>query len=278
MSPARAAVADLGTCSSSSRPTSTAPCCTPTAPSPTRTRAVLDGGRGPRRHRRVRHRPADPLDATSCGSTSATTAWRSAPTAASCTTSRPAPCAAPGRSPSTSGCEVAGLMREAVPGTTFALEKTTGFGKEPDVHGALPAARRTSQVGPLDEIFDDTTVKLLARHEELDPEEFWAAAEEAGRPPGHHHLVVGRRAGRDQRRRGHQGEHAGAALRRARRRRATRWSPSGTCPTTWRCSSGPARRTPWPTRTRASSTLADRRRPANEDDGVAAVLEELFGL
>ena len=32
-------------------------------------------------------------------------------------------------------------------------------------------------MGPLEEIFDDRTVKLLARHEERDPQEFWAETE-----------------------------------------------------------------------------------------------------
>ena len=43
----------------------------------------------------------------------------------------------------------------------------------------LPAGHR---VGPLDVLFDDQTVKLLARHEERDPEEFWTAVEA---PVGH---------------------------------------------------------------------------------------------
>ena len=72
--------------------------------------------------------------------------------------------------------------------------------------------------------------------------------------------------------------HAGRALRRARASRATRSSPSGTCPTTWRCWSGPARRTRWPTRTPRAGRSPTSTRPANDDDGVAAVLEELFGL
>ena len=38
----------------------------------------------------------------------------------------------------------------------------------------LPAGH---EVGPLDELFDDATVKLLARHEERDPEEFWTEVE-----------------------------------------------------------------------------------------------------
>ena len=33
------------------------------------------------------------------------------------------------------------------------------------------------EVGSLEELFDEHTVKLLARHEEHDPEEFWKAAE-----------------------------------------------------------------------------------------------------
>ena len=42
------------------------------------------------------------------------------------------------------GLRVAGLLREAVPGTTFALEKTTGFGKEPAFmeRYPLPAGHR----------------------------------------------------------------------------------------------------------------------------------------
>jgi Cof subfamily protein (haloacid dehalogenase superfamily) len=76
------------------------------------------------------------------------------------------------------GLRVADLLREAVPGTTFALEKTTGFGKEPSFMERYPLPPDI-QVGPLDELFDDGTVKLLARHEELDPERFWVATERA---------------------------------------------------------------------------------------------------
>jgi Cof subfamily protein (haloacid dehalogenase superfamily) len=74
------------------------------------------------------------------------------------------------------GLQVAGLMREAIPGTTFALEKTTGFGKEPTFRERYPLPPDI-EVGPLDELFDDLTVKLLARHEEREPEEFWTEVE-----------------------------------------------------------------------------------------------------
>ena len=78
--------------------------------------------------------------------------------------------------PSDVGLQVAGLIREALPGTTFALERVSGFAKEPQFRERhrVPA---DLQVGELVEIFDDTTVKLLARHEEMDPEEFWAEVE-----------------------------------------------------------------------------------------------------
>ena len=78
------------------------------------------------------------------------------------------------------GLEVAQQVRAAVPGSLFALEKTTGFGKEPIF---LPRAEDTDNpdltVGPLEEIFDDSVVKLLALHVELKPDEYWARVEKA---------------------------------------------------------------------------------------------------
>ena len=75
------------------------------------------------------------------------------------------------------GLEVAQVLKEAIPGTTFAVERTTGFAKEPAFmeRHALPD---DVQVAPVADLFDAHTVKLLARHEELDPERFWAATEE----------------------------------------------------------------------------------------------------
>lgn len=73
------------------------------------------------------------------------------------------------------GLKVADLVRTAIPGSTFALEKTDGFGKEPSF---LPdrgdAARAELVVGPLEEVFDDTVVKLLALHLDMAPEEYWS--------------------------------------------------------------------------------------------------------
>ena len=178
--------------------------------------------------------------------------------------------------PADVGLRVAGLIREAMPGTTFALEGTTGFAKEPDFRDQhrVPSDVR---VGPLVDLFDDTTVKLLARHEELDPELFWAETE---RRVGH--LVtttwtLGRRARRDQRRRRHQGEHPRAALRRARDRPdevvAFGDMPNDLAMLEWAGTSY-AMANAHPSVLR----LADRQAPSNEDDGVAAVLEDLFGL
>ena len=68
-------------------------------------------------------------------------------------------------------------LRAAVPGTTFAVESLEGIDLEP---GFMERAELSAGVrrAPLDELFDRPALKLLARHEELDPEEFWALAEE----------------------------------------------------------------------------------------------------
>jgi Cof subfamily protein (haloacid dehalogenase superfamily) len=81
------------------------------------------------------------------------------------------------------GLRVADLMREGIPGTTFALERMDGFAREPDFMRSV--TRRVNPdgtpediaVAPLDELFDDQAVKMLARHEELEPEVFWAETE-----------------------------------------------------------------------------------------------------
>ena len=77
------------------------------------------------------------------------------------------------------GLKVASLVRDAIPGTMFALEQTDGFAKEPTF---LPrgedATRPELRIGPLEEVFDDTVVKMLALHTELPPEEYWASVEQ----------------------------------------------------------------------------------------------------
>ena len=74
------------------------------------------------------------------------------------------------------GLEVASVLHAAVPGTTFALEKTDGFAKEPAFMPRLEPPPDLEE-GPVEEIMDDTVVKILARHETEDPERFWAEVE-----------------------------------------------------------------------------------------------------
>lgn len=69
------------------------------------------------------------------------------------------------------------LLRKAVPGTHFALEKTTGFARE-ELFMPRVAAPLGIPVGTLEQIVDGTVVKLLARHEDLAPEPFWHRVEE----------------------------------------------------------------------------------------------------
>jgi Cof subfamily protein (haloacid dehalogenase superfamily) len=70
--------------------------------------------------------------------------------------------------------DVGRAIRRELPGSVFALEKTTGFARE---HDFLPRLKvnTTPDVdsGPLEDIADDTVVKLLARHEEMAPEDYW---------------------------------------------------------------------------------------------------------
>jgi Cof subfamily protein (haloacid dehalogenase superfamily) len=76
------------------------------------------------------------------------------------------------------GTEVCRLLRAALPDTAFAVETLEGIGLEPQFVERYPvpdAARRA----PVAELFDRPAVKLLARHEELAPQEFWDLAEQA---------------------------------------------------------------------------------------------------
>jgi Cof subfamily protein (haloacid dehalogenase superfamily) len=74
------------------------------------------------------------------------------------------------------GLEVSRRLREAVPGASFAVERLDGFGLEPEFRerAAVPEEARW---GPIEELFDRPALKLLARHEELGPQEFWDLAE-----------------------------------------------------------------------------------------------------
>jgi Cof subfamily protein (haloacid dehalogenase superfamily) len=75
--------------------------------------------------------------------------------------------------------EVGTAIRRELPGSTFALEKTTGFARERDFMPRLQV-HLSPEVpsGTLEEIADDTVVKLLVRHEELEPEDYWRRVEE----------------------------------------------------------------------------------------------------
>ena len=72
--------------------------------------------------------------------------------------------------------EVAGRLRAEVPGTVFAVERTDGFAREADF---LPRVAPPDgvPVGPLEEIHGGDVVKVLARHEEHAPEDFWRRVE-----------------------------------------------------------------------------------------------------
>jgi HAD superfamily hydrolase (TIGR01484 family) len=74
------------------------------------------------------------------------------------------------------GLKAATILRDAVPGTTFAMERVEGFAKEPGFMPRLPPPPDL-RTGPVEEIFDEHVVKLLARHEDLEPERFWAEVE-----------------------------------------------------------------------------------------------------
>ncbi|MGI9157533.1 MAG: Cof-type HAD-IIB family hydrolase [Marmoricola sp.] len=73
------------------------------------------------------------------------------------------------------GLEVAELIREAVPGSSFAVETLAGIALEPRFleRRAMPDDVRR---GELETIFDAPALKLLARHEELDAQDYWDRA------------------------------------------------------------------------------------------------------
>ena len=64
-------------------------------------------------------------------------------------------------------------MRAAVPGTTFAIETLDGLGRASRRSRAAPR-RRTAARRPAEEHLRDDVVKVLARHQDLEPEDFWA--------------------------------------------------------------------------------------------------------
>ncbi len=76
------------------------------------------------------------------------------------------------------GVEVCRRIRAAVPGSVFAVETLDGIALEQEFleRHQLPEGSRR---GPIEAIFTRPAVKLLARHEELEPLDYWRRAEDA---------------------------------------------------------------------------------------------------
>lgn len=73
--------------------------------------------------------------------------------------------------------QVAGRLRAEAPETTFALEKTSGFARE-EAFATRHPAPVDIPTGRLEAIFDDQVVKLLALHRGYTPEAYWHHARE----------------------------------------------------------------------------------------------------
>ncbi len=73
--------------------------------------------------------------------------------------------------------EVGELLRRELPGTAYALEKTGGFGVEPEFMRRHDRRQLEVPVAPLEELLDGTVVKLLAQIEDVDPERYWRQVE-----------------------------------------------------------------------------------------------------
>lgn len=174
--------------------------------------------------------------------------------------------------------EVADDVRREVPGTTFALESTSGFAREAGFMPRLDLNRVPgARTGSLEQLVDDGVVKLLARHEDLSPEPFWREVEQ----------IVGARVVSTWSSAGPLVEISGAGVTKA------------TTLATLAAEMGVARHEvvafgdmpndlpmlEWAGTSFAMGnahhsvrTMADHVAPANDEDGVAAVLSEVFGL
>jgi hypothetical protein len=73
------------------------------------------------------------------------------------------------------GLEVARRLREALPDVTFAVETLEGFAHEKSY---LPRwdVGRARQIADVEDIYDEPAVKLLARHEEMSPDDLLSTA------------------------------------------------------------------------------------------------------
>lgn len=174
------------------------------------------------------------------------------------------------------GLKVAGILREAIPGTTFAIERIEGFAKEDSYLPRLqPPPDITS--GPLEAILDDTAVKLLARHDEMEPERFWGEVESH---VGHLVTTTWSSVGAlvEMSAAGVSKASTLALLCRDRGIDPTQVVAFGDMPNdlpmlAWAGTSyAMANAHP------SVRALADHEAPSNDDDGVAAVLGDLFGV
>ena len=77
--------------------------------------------------------------------------------------------------PVEAGIEACERIRAAIPGSTFGVESLGGLSLEPDFIERYPVPVNFPR-GPIEQIFGPDVLKVLARHEELGPQEFWDAA------------------------------------------------------------------------------------------------------
>ena len=73
---------------------------------------------------------------------------------------------------------ICGLIRQAIPGSAFAVETLAGIALEDEFlerHPVPDGSRR----GQLADLFTEPVIKVLARHEELVAQDFWDRAESA---------------------------------------------------------------------------------------------------
>ena len=80
--------------------------------------------------------------------------------------------------PPEAALDVCRRLRDAVPGSAFAVERLDGIGLEDSFLERYPVPPGSLR-GPVEALLDEPVLKVLARHEELGPLEFWDAAEAA---------------------------------------------------------------------------------------------------
>ena len=76
------------------------------------------------------------------------------------------------------GLEVATRIRAAVPDSVFAVERANGGGREKGWPNRHDRPLAEIDEGPLEVIFADDVVKMLALHTEMPPADYWARVEE----------------------------------------------------------------------------------------------------